>query len=1351
MAVARVVVWLLCGELLLAFCPGLLAGARASRVFQAAPWKVERIRPEDGSPPFCRASAPMALAVGEVSLFTIAFEAAPGGRITMTEQIAEPVPEWMEYGKGPETGETTFRGCRFWFDDRALWPMSYDLDPKTGRMRYDLGGDPHFFEELAASRYLKMESTPGTLREENGERSFRGDFGEFCLSNTAPMVRQLQSCLAGLNDATPMAPVTVYEATPEAGQPPAPMPERLAAARQAVRQAPADDSDARAMACLRLGLAAADALRLGEARQAFRDMQAALHQGAPLTPALRRGLERFVEVLLLDERLDEAFAVANTVPDNAGLLAAVALARGDYSGADHWLGAAASRILGQPIRDWNGLARKGSQDFRMELFGGLAPAMRHLYVLWAMAALGQEKALVMQGCKNCVVPMGATTPAMAAANQVSRWLEGDILRVGAPDRPAIRRELGVAAFLRGDSLLRAGYLISVKSELAYALFELDGPSGADGWAARARVALAALTAAQGRASEALAEVREAAAKTEAAVGRESLPWIEAAALESEVALRIGDGTAAVVAARAGLTAAAACVPREHSLVYRLDRDLGQALLEQGDVDEAGRVIVTALGLERMPSFSEERLRSIRASLAVKHFPAARTPSFSLDPAARKREQEASERYFQFVGHQARERYNIVAAALGLPSLAGKLSVAARVERMQYTGSLFRLANSLPDPEQASGARLLIQAIGLDELRTALRLDGQTVGEGLFFPDALARITRGLSLLDVHRPLPPGASPYLMAQLLTGSMYSSALSWLSLDSMFPGEKRASLVPGEALEGLERLLGESHKLWLSLRERARRSALFEAVLVEVQAASRGGVLANVLTRAQLVGDPSLSAEDRHTAQQAIDGELWLRRQRGVLLDTVATRDPATPRLSPVRVLARRLDLSDPHYETAVSVKFMYHAAYGPSAGRHALETMTPFGTARYVFQLARAQRILGPEEAIVVWLPLRKHTHLFVIKHDACAWTVIPEGRASLGRHVRAIRHSIDAVNEELRKKGGHPVGVPYPADDAYALYDALFGSVAPMLSSVTHLYAVQLGVVGGIPLGLLVTRQPFPGQETQWLVDRFAITRVPALVNPDVFKRRTPPDRPANQLLAAGDPLVGDMAHGGHGESLAAVRSVSNIDRHIEPLPETRREMDSVASLLGLPTGAANPYIFAGERATPRRILDQLRHGRFQYILFATHGLVRFQDVGEPALVLSPRTGKRRPGDDGLLRASDIVGLDLDSDLVMLSACETAPSGEDGAEPLSGLASAFLVAGARSVLSTEWLVSTKAAETISTNLIAAMREGQRPARALQQAMRNLRLQKQAAWAGHPAYWAPYELVAFPQEGAAGDGR
>ena len=59
-------------------------------------------------------------------------------------------------------------------------------------------------------------------------------------------------------------------------------------------------------------------------------------------------------------------------------------------------------------------------------------------------------------------------------------------------------------------------------------------------------------------------------------------------------------------------------------------------------------------------------------------------------------------------------------------------------------------------------------------------------------------------------------------------------------------------------------------------------------------------------------------------------------------------------------------------------------------------------------------------------------------------------------------------------------------------------------------------------------------------------------------------------------------------------------------------------------------------------------------------------------------------DDGLLAASEIVGLELDADLVVLSACNTAgPDGELGGEALSGLASAFTTAGARRVIASHW--------------------------------------------------------------------
>ena len=61
------------------------------------------------------------------------------------------------------------------------------------------------------------------------------------------------------------------------------------------------------------------------------------------------------------------------------------------------------------------------------------------------------------------------------------------------------------------------------------------------------------------------------------------------------------------------------------------------------------------------------------------------------------------------------------------------------------------------------------------------------------------------------------------------------------------------------------------------------------------------------------------------------------------------------------------------------------------------------------------------------------------------------------------------------------------------------------------------------------------------------------------------------------------------------------------------------------------------------------------------------------------------GEDGFLQASEIVQLPLNSDLVILSACDTAIGPMEGEEGIAALSGAFLLAGARSVVSTLWSI------------------------------------------------------------------
>ena len=119
-------------------------------------------------------------------------------------------------------------------------------------------------------------------------------------------------------------------------------------------------------------------------------------------------------------------------------------------------------------------------------------------------------------------------------------------------------------------------------------------------------------------------------------------------------------------------------------------------------------------------------------------------------------------------------------------------------------------------------------------------------------------------------------------------------------------------------------------------------------------------------------------------------------------------------------------------------------------------------------------------------------------------------------------------------------------------------------------------------------------------------------------------------------------------------------------------------------------LFLQDEATETNLkntaLDQSR-----VVAFATHGLVsgEIEGLAEPALVLTPPAIPTEQ-DDGLLTASEIAQLELDADLVILSACNTAAGKEVGAKGFSGLAKSFFYAGARSLLVSHWPVESNAA-------------------------------------------------------------
>ena len=125
------------------------------------------------------------------------------------------------------------------------------------------------------------------------------------------------------------------------------------------------------------------------------------------------------------------------------------------------------------------------------------------------------------------------------------------------------------------------------------------------------------------------------------------------------------------------------------------------------------------------------------------------------------------------------------------------------------------------------------------------------------------------------------------------------------------------------------------------------------------------------------------------------------------------------------------------------------------------------------------------------------------------------------------------------------------------------------------------------------------------------------------------------------------------------------------MPESEEELKSIKTLF--PDEKSRIYL--GGDATEKNVRTGNLHS-FKIISFATHGLGKgdHDNFNEPVLLLTP-VDPNESFDDGLLTTSEIARLDLNANLVVLSACNTAASdGTPDGNSLSGFANSFFLAG-----------------------------------------------------------------------------
>ncbi len=176
-------------------------------------------------------------------------------------------------------------------------------------------------------------------------------------------------------------------------------------------------------------------------------------------------------------------------------------------------------------------------------------------------------------------------------------------------------------------------------------------------------------------------------------------------------------------------------------------------------------------------------------------------------------------------------------------------------------------------------------------------------------------------------------------------------------------------------------------------------------------------------------------------------------------------------------------------------------------------------------------------------------------------------------------------------------------------------------------------------------------------------------------------------------------------------------------------------------------IYTGFEAKEEKVWSiEIENAR--YLLFSTHGILakEFDNnlITEPALVLTLVDNPE--GYDGLLGMSEVAGLRLNADLVILSACNSAGENGRGGEGFVGMARSFLFAGSNAVVASHWKVDDQTALNLMKEFSKRLKT-KNPLDALSIARRKIK--KRIAQYGkdkkirvsnaHPFFWASFVYI------------
>lgn len=450
------------------------------------------------------------------------------------------------------------------------------------------------------------------------------------------------------------------------------------------------------------------------------------------------------------------------------------------------------------------------------------------------------------------------------------------------------------------------------------------------------------------------------------------------------------------------------------------------------------------------------------------------------------------------------------------------------------------------------------------------------------------------------------------------------------------------------------------------------------------AKGRVLLDVLSKGKANLSKGLTLAEKNETER-------LNRKISEINDRIKRQESAnSPSLNP---LYAQLDAARLEYQSFQDSLYVAHPNLGLRNGR------TPMITAADLHGLTQ-----HTDTAYLEYMAYKDRVSLFVLTND----------KSNDAPDLKV--YSIAIKPEDLVRKVNqfHDMLADRRASYATAareLYALLIGPAERQLSSVGTICIIPDEFLWNLPFQALMT------ESDHFLIEGHAVYYAPSLsVLQKMNQKGAPSKNMESSLIAFGNPVIGKEEQG-------------NAD--LCPLPEAEREVISVAKSFD-PRAAK---VFIGSDASEKTF--NALAPTYSIIHLATHGIIDNRQPLYSHLLLTRTDGD--PENDGRVEARQIMDMNLHADLAVLSACETANGKISPGEGVIGLSWAFFIAGARSLVVSQWRVNSESTSQLMTEFYARMTRGAE-SRTRAEAMRTATLELMKHTENrHPFYWASFVLL------------